>query len=172
MLNERFVDTVVTPDLFARSLCDDFGVPTHLFLPRITAAIHEKIKEYQDQVAPLVGKGEGKEMCRGKLGMVDEVIFSAARNGVAGELGKNMADEMKVEDIVLDVEPELEKEVDDGETKVEDVDVKVEDLKVEKIDERALTVEEAMSLMKQEQGEELRILIKVSQVRGYCVMTS
>lgn len=59
-----FSDTVFTPELCAQLLCEDFGLPQHLFVTRIVYAIQERVREYRDQVLPLkprlVGLQNGK----------------------------------------------------------------------------------------------------------------
>lgn len=46
-------DTVVDPTMFAQSLCEDFGFPSGVFVPKIVTAIQERVREYQDQLLPI-----------------------------------------------------------------------------------------------------------------------
>lgn len=167
-------DTVVTPELFARSLCDDFAVPSHLFVPRIVIAIAEKVREYQDQVAPMMSKRDGREECRGKLEDVDDIVFGAARDGLADYLGKIKGEVesevmVKVENIENEVHENggdiemIEENGEDGNEELK-VNVKEEDDEgkgIIQVEERIMTVEEATAIMGQNLSEELRILIKV-----------
>jgi SWI/SNF-related matrix-associated actin-dependent regulator of chromatin subfamily B protein 1 len=57
-------DTVITPELFASSICDDFGVNLHIFGPKVVAAINERVAEYRDQIAPIEQPGPS---LRGKV---------------------------------------------------------------------------------------------------------
>lgn len=60
-------DTVVTPEMFAHSLCDDFGFPPNHFVPKIVAIIQERIAEYKDQIAPIEQVSMGVKGTQGKL---------------------------------------------------------------------------------------------------------
>lgn len=60
-------DSVVTPEMFARSLCEDFAVPPGPFVPKITAAVHERVREFQSQVMPLLPRRQGRAALQGKL---------------------------------------------------------------------------------------------------------
>ncbi|WVQ95720.1 hypothetical protein IAU59_002819 [Kwoniella sp. CBS 9459] len=147
-------DKVVTPEVFAQTLCDDFAVPQQHFVPKIVAAIQERIHEYQDQVLPIVQR-KTTEDNRGKLdpegndtsrAMVE--VFRKVREGSG---------------------PEEEIKTDPGEDRGDD-DVKIvmfggEGLSLD-LDQRPMTVEEAMDCLPQEETEELRILIKVDIIIG------
>jgi hypothetical protein len=85
-------DTVVTPELFALSLCDDFNVPPNLFVSKIVSAINERIAEYKDQIAPLEQAPAG--LSRGKFdpdgeaatkGLIE--VFRKAREEAWGDDG-------------------------------------------------------------------------------------
>jgi SWI/SNF-related matrix-associated actin-dependent regulator of chromatin subfamily B protein 1 len=130
-------DKVVTPEIFAQGLCDDFKVPVQHFASKIVAAIQERVKEYQDQVMPMLTHSPDGEVLRGKLDPDGEgeakalyEVFRRAREG---------SEEIRT---------------DGGE---EDTRVKVagED------EEGVLTVEEAMEALPVLPEEDLRILIKV-----------
>jgi SWI/SNF-related matrix-associated actin-dependent regulator of chromatin subfamily B protein 1 len=45
-------DTVISPEMFAVSICDDFGVSPHHFVSKIVAIINERVSEYRNQIAP------------------------------------------------------------------------------------------------------------------------
>ena len=62
-------DTVISPEMFAVSICDDFGVSPNGFVPKIVAIINERVTEYRDQVAPAEQPGPS---LRGKLDLTDD----------------------------------------------------------------------------------------------------
>jgi len=132
-------DTVVTPELFAQTLCDDFNVPLHHFGPRIAAAIHERVREYQDQVLPILRRDVNP--CRGTLDPDGGAmaVFRRTREG---------SEEIKTES----------GHEDDGHVRIVGVD--------EAEEERPMTVEEATACLPPDQGEELRILIKAGLICG------
>ena len=39
--------------MFAQSLCEDFGYPQSIFVPKIVTAIQERVREFQDQLLPI-----------------------------------------------------------------------------------------------------------------------
>ena len=138
---EWWLDTVVTPEMFAQCLCDDFSVPHVQFVPRIVAAINERVKEYQNQVLPMLTRSP--DVIRGKLNPDGDAdsralieVFRRAREG---------SEEIKTESGV---------DEDDGHVRI----VTGEE---DEFDEGPLTVEEAMATVLAESSEELRILIKV-----------
>ena len=59
------LDTVVTPELFAQSLCQDFSIPPQHFFHKIVSAIRERVQEYRDQVLPNLA--QTPNICRGAL---------------------------------------------------------------------------------------------------------
>ena len=132
-------DRVVTPELFAQSMCDDFRVPYAHFGPRIVAAIQERVKEYQDQVLPITARADGK--IRGVLEDGDEgeskaiwEVFRRAR------------------------ESSEEVRTDEGAEEEQDTRVRIWGE-----DEEVMTVEECMRGWGQVDGpEDLRFLVKVS----------
>ena len=131
-------DIVVTPELFAQSLCDDFNVPLHIFGPKIVAAIHERTREYQDQVLPILQRHV--EPCRGNLDprSSDMAVFRQARE---------CSEEVKT---------------DSGHEDDDCVRIVGLDENEDMMDERPMTVEEATLCLPISLGEELRILIKVN----------
>ncbi|OCF78534.1 hypothetical protein I204_00474 [Kwoniella mangroviensis CBS 8886] len=149
-------DKVVTPELFAQSLCDDFQVPHQHFASRIVAAIQERVQEYQAHVLPIAQR-KSKEDNRGKLdpegdadskAMVD--IFRRIREGSA---------------IEEEIKTDPGEEHNDHHIKIVSFDHA--EVKVEVIgEERPMTVEEAMQNLPTEETEELRILIKVDIIIG------
>ena len=131
-------DKIVTPELFAHNMCDDFKVPAQHFAPRIVAAIQERITEYQSHVLPLIPKSE-TGLLKGQLeengdgdGKALYETFRRAREG---------SEEIRT---------------DEGE---EDTRIKIVGE-----DEEVMTVEEAMACIPTDPIEDLRILIKVSRV--------
>ncbi|WWC92081.1 uncharacterized protein L201_007035 [Kwoniella dendrophila CBS 6074] len=155
-------DKVVTPELFAQSLCDDFQVPAQHFLSRIVAAIQERVQEYQDQVLPIVQRLP-KEDYKGKLDPEGDgearamfEIFRRVRegSGIEEEIKTDPGEEVNDEIKIVSLE-------DANGLGLDDVD---EIPKFE--DERPMTVEEAMEVLPKEENEELRILIKVDIIIG------
>lgn len=128
-------DTVITPDLFAQTLCEDFQVPPVHFKSRIVAAIQERVKEYQDQVLPILTRSP--DLVRGKLDLEGEgegkVLYEVFRRV------RERSEEIKTES---------------GE---EDPRVRIAGE-----DEEPMSVEEVMASLPPGSGDDLRILIKVS----------
>ncbi|WVR08434.1 hypothetical protein IAU60_005489 [Kwoniella sp. DSM 27419] len=143
-------DKVVTPEIFAQSLCDDFGVPHQHFVPRIVAAIEERVREYQDQVLPIIQRRPVEDL-KGKL---DPEGDAAARAMI--EVFRRVREGSL---------PEEEIKTDPGEEgEVDNVRIVAFD---EELDaERPMTVEEATECLPQQETEELRILIKVDIIIG------
>jgi SWI/SNF-related matrix-associated actin-dependent regulator of chromatin subfamily B protein 1 len=180
-LNDMSSDTVVTPELFAQCLCDDYKVPTHLFIHRIAAAINERVREYQDQVLPMLARDPGKEHSRGKLEKADEIVFGAARVGAASDVQASKVEKDGSEEDTEEIKTESggdddrvtiirgdEGEEGDmdiplviGEGEKQRVDLKSEEVEPDQHLERVMTVEEAMAALPLDQIKELRILVKV-----------
>ena len=125
--------------MFAQTVCDDFNVPVSHFGPKIAAAIYERVREYRDQVLPILQRD--LDSCRGKLDPGSErmAVFRRA---------KGASEEMKTES------------GHEGDNHVRIVGV---DEDVISLEERPMTAEEATACLPPEQGEELRVLIKVGQ---------
>lgn len=128
-------DQVVTPALFAQVLCDDFKVPHQHFAPRIIAAIQERVKEYQDQVMP---------------------ILTRSPDIIKGQLDPDGDDDAKAMYEVFRRAREGSEEI---KTESGDEDMRI---KIVGEDEEPMSVEEAMSCLPLDPAEDLRILIKVS----------
>ncbi|KAK8850360.1 hypothetical protein IAR55_004278 [Kwoniella newhampshirensis] len=154
-------DTVVTPELFAQTLCDDFGVPHVHFAPKIVAAINERVREYQDQVLPMVGQRAPEDTC-GKLDPDGDAqtmalieVFRRVREGsgveeeIKTDPGDQLDDNVKI--VTFEVDCLKEEDRDSGVVQVE----------------KAMTVEEATAMLPSSDAlEELRILIKVDIIIG------
>ena len=158
-------DSVVTPELFAMSMCDDFRLPHKDFVPKIVSAIQEKVKEYQDQVLPVMPKIPKEEACRGLLdpdGPAWEV-FRRAREGSTSDgvaATEVRTPEQDGEDIAM-----VKMEDEDGSQTATDEQMNghLDDQKPrEREPEEPMSVEEAMSALPDDWSEELRILVKVS----------
>lgn len=145
---------MVTPELFAQTLCDDFKVPPQHFVSLIVSAIHQRVREFQDQVLPLVVRDRDRTACKGKLdpegdddakAMIE--VFRRAREG---------SEEIKTEPDEGD---------GDGHVRIVGVDADEDmesDMGLGLEAERPMTVEEAMAeCAKGPEGDDLRILIKV-----------
>ena len=129
----------MTPELFAQSLCEDFNVPSHHFVPKIVAAIVERAAEYRDQVLPILQRVPD-DACRGQLDPDGEAaaVFRRAREG---------SEEVKTESGHED-----------------EKHVRIDGCDDETGEERPMTVDEAMACLSTDAGEELRILIKVGGI--------
>ncbi|WVW81072.1 hypothetical protein I302_103063 [Kwoniella bestiolae CBS 10118] len=167
-------DKVVTPEIFAQCLCDDFQVPYQHFQSRIVAAIQERVQEYQSHVLPIVQR-RSKEDNRGKLdpdGDADSramlEIFRKIREGsgieeeIRTDPGEEHNDDVKIVsfgglDGHEDEETLVNVDGDEGESEIKKELVN---------DDRPMTVEEAMQCLPKEETEELRILIKVDIIVG------
>lgn len=153
-------DTVITPELFAASVCDDFGVSPTTFAAKIAAAIHERIAEYRDQVAPAEQPGpslQGKLDIEGDRDSKATIeVFRRARAG-SEEVAVDKSSPSPVSDDIR-TDPGQE---DDDQVKVvtfEDAD--------DYLDERPMTVEELSEISPEDAGEDLRLLIKVDIMVG------
>lgn len=142
---------MVTAELFAQSLCDDFGVPPIHFVSKIVTVINERVREYKDQVLPIMarspevikgkmdsqGDDESRAMCR---------VFAQMREGSeetdSGEASPRANGDDHVKDEPQDLAIDYRSSID--------------------LDETPMTVEEAMSLLHPDVHEDYRILIKVS----------
>lgn len=134
----------MTPELFAQSLCDDFKLPPAQFVPKIVAAIKERVREYQDQVLPIQQTSD----VTGK-GSIDEdegqVILETFRR----------AHEADEEEIKTDEGADL----DDSHIRIVAFD--------DDPDDKVMTVEEAMACMPPPvEDNELRILIRLDIMVG------
>lgn len=156
-------DTVVLPDLFAQSLCDDFNLPPAVFIPKIVATINEKIREYKDQVMPLEPRLPSSPI-GGKL----------EESGEEWDAWRRLREDAMRDDDDSGEEEEVRTDeggkVDHGVIIVngdEDEDIKpeMEDGKMEQRVDLPVTVDEAMqkwAIRDEAMGEDMRILIKVS----------
>lgn len=171
-------DTVVVPELFAHSLCDDFNLPTNIFVPRIVIAINDRVKEYRDQVLPLESRPEGSG---GRLQVESEEweLWRKFRDDLAADENVDVEGDSEEgdEEIRTDeggrVEPAVDVVIVDGNDGDGDVKLDMEDMgdeskkkSVEGMEDVPVTVEEAMQKWSGEEGgmglDDMRILIKVS----------
>lgn len=188
-------DGVVTPELFAQCLCEDFQVPPGPFVPKIVSAIHERVREYESQVRPMAwGKGE-KGPGQGKLEEGGEgegaemwQVFRRARAAAEREQEKEGGGDPEDEG---EIPGEQEQDEGDGSaTSATSQDVRTDagddaadkDVRILLSDgydeylvlgpegdeaERPMTVEEMMKDVPDSGvGEELRVLIKVDIIIG------
>ncbi len=178
---------MVTPELFAQSLCDDFKVPHNHFVPKIVAAIKDRIQEYQDQVLPLINTAlSGRDPYdRGKLDEDDLKVFERycgisdvavdqspgsgidspepgvdAINGSEVDVKKDEEVDGSVEDVkMLDGHVEETVVVKEEAKEIEESEAAKVDEPMK--DEKPMTVDEAMAELPSLSDEELRIIIKV-----------
>ena len=178
-------DTLVSPEMFAQSLCHDFSVPEGLFVPRICAAIRQRVREFQDQVMPILIRSPDATTGKGKIDPAGDddaqamfEVFRKAREGSPGSSeqgssrdrereqvdGSRSSVEIKTEsggdenDTVKIVGEDEAVDVDDDVTMVEVDDVEAKAVKRE---ERPMTVEEATANLSSKQSDDLRFLVKV-----------
>ncbi|RXK41701.1 hypothetical protein M231_00936 [Tremella mesenterica] len=144
-------DTVVTPELFAQTLCDDFHLPLQHFHHRIVTAIQERVKEYQDQILPIIPPSLSSQ---GQLHPEDEIIWERFR----GVRESTYSDEQTVktpsgdgDEMVVIVGGSDQDESSDKEIGTK---------------EEPMSVEEAMAGLPEDQADELRILVKVDIIVG------
>ena len=164
-------DTVVTPELFAASLCQDFGVPEGIFVPRIVAIIREREREFQNQVLPILPRASGSTV--GKInpegdadarGMYE--VFRRAREG-------SVPDVEAVPEAIKDTggsasSDEIKTEVGEDDEGIKIVNGDAEEVAEVVIrPEKPMTVEEANAAFSSVQSEDMRFLIKVGRV-GVC----
>ena len=92
-------DTIVSPEMFAQVLCRDFNVPEGVFVPRICAAIRQRVREFQDQVMPIMIRSPDATSGKGRIDPDgdDEAqamfeVFRKARQGSPGpsEVGSSL----------------------------------------------------------------------------------
>lgn len=137
-------DTVVTPELFAQSLCDDFKLPPTQFVPKIVAAIKERVREYQDQVLPIQPATD----VTGK-GSLDE------------DEGQSILDTFRRAHEVDDEEIKTDEGADQDDSHIRIVAFD------DDFDDKVMTVEEAMACMPPPSDDnELRILVKLDIMVG------
>jgi SWI/SNF-related matrix-associated actin-dependent regulator of chromatin subfamily B protein 1 len=152
-MRKAFVQEL-TCDLQTPWLLPSFKVPPQHFVSLIVSAIHQRVREFQDQVLPLVVRDRDRTACKGKLdpegdgdakAMIE--VFRRAREG---------SEEIKTETDEGD---------GDGHVRIVGVDADEEmesDMGMGLEAERPMTVEEAMAeCAKGPEGDDLRILIKV-----------
>jgi SWI/SNF-related matrix-associated actin-dependent regulator of chromatin subfamily B protein 1 len=148
-------DTVVTPEMFASSICDDFGVHLHIYGPKIVAAINERVQEYRDQIAPIEQSGPS---LKGKLNEGDQdgkALLEMFRRAQEDEDDSSpVSDEIRTD-------PGMD----------EDERVKVvtfeDEIVSEPSGERPMTAAELEEMVEgKEANEELRLLIKVEILVG------
>jgi SWI/SNF-related matrix-associated actin-dependent regulator of chromatin subfamily B protein 1 len=153
-------DTVITPELFANCLCNDFSVPSHHFVPKIVAAIRARVFEYQNQVLPVI-RNQASFPSQGQLnpeGDDDQRAMVAIFNQIrdASEGGARLSDS--------ETEESEEVKTDNGDEAATDVTVLLPDDWNDVDDvEGPMTVEEMMACLPTDDTEELRVLIKVSR---------
>jgi len=92
-------DTVISPEMFAVSICDDFGVSPHHFVSKIVAIINERVSEYRDQIAPAEQPGPSM---KGKLLDNEDTkttleIFKRAQADDSDDQDSPISDEIKTE---------------------------------------------------------------------------
>jgi SWI/SNF-related matrix-associated actin-dependent regulator of chromatin subfamily B protein 1 len=143
-------DTVVTPELFAQSICDDFKLPAGQFVPKIVAAIKERVREYQDQVMPL--QSDKKPELSGR-GVIDE---DDPETCTMMELFRQAHEADEMDEIRTDEGADQ----DDSHIRIVSFDDEV-------LDDKVMTVDEAMAcLAPPAENDELRILIKIDIIVG------
>lgn len=171
------VDTLVTPELFAQCLCHDFGVPEGIFVSRIAAVIRDRVKEYQNQVLPVLARPT--DATRGKIDPEGDgearamyEIFRRAREDTPEDAEHTLVNghaSNSSEDIKTERGDEDDAHVKIVDANDEDVDM-APDLEEEKADghveEKPMTVEEATASFAMSQRDDLRILIKVGDGSG------
>ncbi|ORX41203.1 hypothetical protein BD324DRAFT_613614 [Kockovaella imperatae] len=166
-------DTVVTPELFAATLCLDFGVPEGVFGPRIVAAIREREREFQNQVLPILARN-AMDGTRGKMdseGNADAKatfeVFRRAREGSLPVLEDDQGSQM-AHSARSSVEIKTEVGEDDERIKIVGLDAEViaDEEDAVKKEEKPMTVEEATATFSSVQSEDLRFLIKVDIILG------
>ena len=152
---------MVTPELFAQCLCDDFSLPHQHFVPRIVASIAERVQEYRNQVAPLEPP---KQSTAGKLepngegdGRALYEAFRAVRGGSYDE------EEIRTDEGAIVDNPEIKILVDQDEP-MDASDMQTEPKDIVWEAEEPMTVEEMMEGLPVDSTEDLRFLIKASRM--------
>lgn len=147
-VNERDVleltsDTVVTPELFAQSLCDDFKLPAGQFIPKIVAAIKERVREYQDQVLP-----------------IQQTTDTAGKGSIDEDEGQAILETFRrAHDDDEEIKTDEGADEDDSHIRIVSFD--------DDFDDKVMTVEEAMACMPPPSDDnELRILVKLDIMVG------
>jgi SWI/SNF-related matrix-associated actin-dependent regulator of chromatin subfamily B protein 1 len=147
-------DTVISPEMFAVSICDDFGVSPHHFVSKIVAIINERVSEYRNQIAPAEQPGPS---LKGKLLDNEDTkttleIFKRAQADDSDDEDSPISDEIKTEP---------DDAQDHGKV------VTWEDQVNRKEMERPMTVDELDAMVDWSNlEEELRLLIKVEILIG------
>lgn len=163
LLEADDIDKVITPELFASSLCGDYGIPAASFSAKIAAVIHERIAEYRDQIAPAEQPGPS---LRGKLDEPGD-DDSKALVEVFRRIREVDDDETETDSSPVSDEIRTDSGVDnDDQVKVvtfEDTDM---DMDEKRQQERPMTVEELSASLEGESGEDLRLLIKIDIMVG------
>lgn len=142
-------DTVVTPELFAQTICDDFKLPGGQFIPKIVAAIKERVREYQDQVLPIHARQPAGPTGRGIIDLDDaegHSILEVFRRAHESD------DEVKTDEGA---------DQDDSHIRIVSFD--------DEVDDKIMTVDEAMACLPATavtEDDELRILVKVDIIVG------
>lgn len=146
-------DTVVSPEMFAVNICDDFGVAPQHFVSKIVAVINERVSEYRNQIAPAEQPGPS---LKGKFLDNEETKTTL-------EIFKRAAEESDDEDSLISDEIKTEPDVHSDHGKA----VTWEDQVIKKEMERPMTVDELDALVDWGKcEEELRLLIKVEILIG------
>lgn len=99
-----YLDPVITPEIFAQCLCDDFQIPSASVVQAVSKSINEQLTEHRAHIVETPSAPK-REVLAGSIGEKGEEWWSRWRRKVAeGTVGVN--DEM--EEVVED---------DDGEEK-------------------------------------------------------
>lgn len=149
-------DTVISPEMFAVSICDDFGVSPNHFVSKIVAIINERVSEYRDQIAPAELPGPS---LKGRLLDNDDSkttldIFKRAQIN-------DESDDEETTPVSDDIKTEPDDRSDHGKVVTWDDQVNPRET------ERPMTVDELDAMV--DWGnleEELRLLIKVEILIG------
>lgn len=143
-------DTVVTPEMFAQILCDDFKLPGGQFIPKIVAAIKERVREYEDQVQPIQPKADNYDHGRGVI--CEEYPESHSLQ----EIFRQAHEQEEGDDEVR---------TDEGADQ-DDTPIRVVSFDHE-ADDKVMTVDEAMACLDTgKDDDELRFLVKLDIIVG------
>lgn len=136
-------DTVVTPELFAQTICDDFKLPAGQFVPKIVAAIKERVREYQDQVQPI-------QQSHTSRGVIDEDDPESRSFMEVVRRAHEQDEEVRTDEGA---------DQDDSHIRIVSFD--------DEVDDKIMTVDEAMAgLEPGKDDDELRFLVKIDIIVG------
>jgi SWI/SNF-related matrix-associated actin-dependent regulator of chromatin subfamily B protein 1 len=159
-------DTVITPEAFAVTICDDFGVSPNIYVPKIVAIINERVAEYRDQVAP------AEQPCPSLKGHIDlenddgKAMMDAFRRAQA-EVGSDDDDESSPVSDDIRTEPGVDSDEHVKVVSWEDQRPGCGSGSGTTQDDRPMTVDELDALIDNKNvQEELRLLIKVEILIG------